>query len=59
MAEDAESGEHQIVMKTWAERDENEYALLLEESFTVLIEKIDAIVEEEIDIDAILADLLV
>ena len=46
-------------MKTWAERDENEYALLLEESFTVLIEKIDAIVEEEIDIDAILADLLV
>ena len=59
MAEDAESGEHQIVMKTWAERDENEYALLLEESFTVLIEKIDAIVEEEIDIDVILADLLV
>ena len=58
-------------MRTYAERDGEDYSLLLEESFTVSIENIEAviIVEEvieevvveedfQIDIDAILAEFL-
>ena len=58
VAEDTLSSNHTITMSTYGERDGAEYTLLLEESFTVSIENIEAVIEEVIVVEEVVEEIV-
>ena len=56
--EDTLSSNHTITMSTYGERDGAEYTLLLEESFTVSIENIEAVIEEVIVVEEVIEEVV-